>query len=111
MFKLLFKGVSGFLAILMMATTMTPPTVLEKEALGANPARMDLVQMRLARAMMNVAPDQSVALYAKATQLPEDTIRASLDAIANGTFSAEAEPMPEDAPQRFSDGAKFIKIE
>jgi len=70
------------LTILMMATAFMPPTATEQALFGSSPDRVMLVQTRVAKAMMNVAPNQAVAFYAQAPGMPEDTIRIYLEAKA-----------------------------
>jgi hypothetical protein len=82
--KALLKGVSGFAMIIAMAMTMAPATPNEVQALGPAPQQFDLVQMRLARAMMNTAPDLAVASYARATGASEFEVRQYLLIKAGG---------------------------
>lgn len=82
--KALFKSVSALLTIAVMAFTLMPASGDEAAALGRDNNRFNLVQMRLAKAMMTVAPDMVVNRYAEATGLPPSIIRAHLNAKAAG---------------------------
>lgn len=98
------------LTILMMATALMPPTVTEEAMFGSSPDRVLLVQTRIVKAMMNIAPNQAVAFFAQATNMPEDTIRIYLEAKADGTFMAQSDAPLVDTT-RFVGGAKFIKVD
>lgn len=123
----LWKGASAFLAICTMWLALAPATTAERLRIGASPNRMDLVQMRMARTMMQLAPDFTVARYAEATDMPPETIRAYLTARAAGLTAprmalqaeapvtpapdAPAVPAAPDAPaaQTRAGGAKFVR--
>ena len=107
MFKLLFKGVSAFLTIMLLALTAMPPTEAEKGRMAPDSTRMDIVQMRLARAMISTAPDFFTARYAEATGAPPEMIRAQLEARANGALTLSPNDMPAGTTVR-AGGAKFI---
>ena len=91
--KSLVAGISGGLTVLMLALSFAPATPNEAAALGPYHDRMDRVQMRLANAMMTVAPDFTVARMAAAAELPEDVVREQLTAKAEGR-DPFAEPNP-----------------
>jgi len=80
----LFKGLTGFFAIIVMSMTLAPATYAETQVFGATPDRFDLIQVRLARTMMDVAPDLAVDGYAKVTGAPKDQIRTLLQRRAAG---------------------------
>ncbi|SEW38077.1 hypothetical protein SAMN04488515_2428 [Cognatiyoonia koreensis] len=82
--KSLFKAITALLTIAVMAFTLMPATDSEAAALGRDNNRFNLIQMRLAKTMMTVAPDMVVARYAEATGLPPSVIRAHLNAKAAG---------------------------
>ena len=82
--KALFKGVMALSTIAMMTLTLRPATDAEATALGRDNNRFMLVQMRLAKTMLTVAPDFAVARYAQATGLPDYVIRDMLEAKAAG---------------------------
>lgn len=82
--KSLFKAFSALITIAVMAFSLMPATDAEALALGRENDRFNLVQMRLAKTMMTVAPDFAVARYAEATGAPPDMIRAMLNAKAAG---------------------------
>lgn len=88
--KTLIKGVMAFMTIAVMWFTLSPATAVERGALGPDHSRMQLVQLRLARTMLQVAPEQTVAMYAEATGLPEQFILARLTEVANGRKIGEA---------------------
>ncbi|MBI1417480.1 MAG: hypothetical protein GC146_09690 [Limimaricola sp.] len=111
-----WKGASAFLTICMMWLALAPATSAERLRLGAQPDRMDLVQMRMARAMMQVAPNFTVARYAEATGMPPETIRAYLTARASGVtapamaLQAEGPAATAPAVQTRAGGAKFVRV-
>lgn len=80
----LFKAITALLTIGVMAFTLMPASDNEAAALGRDNNRFNLVQMRLAKGMMAIAPDFIVARYADATGAPQDLIRAHLIAKAAG---------------------------
>lgn len=82
--KSIYKGLMAILTVGIMAFTLMPATDAEAAALGRDNNRFMLVQMRLAKTMMTVAPDFAVARYAEATGLPPDMMRAMLEAKAAG---------------------------
>jgi len=82
--KSLFKAITALLTIAVMAFTLMPASDEEAAALGRDNNRFNLIQMRLAKAMMTVAPDMVVARYADATGLPPSIIRDHLNAKAAG---------------------------
>lgn len=93
LFGALIKGLSGFATIIVLSMTLAPPTFAEAEAFGPAPERFQLLQVRLARAMMDVAPELAVAGYAKATGAPEDLVRYQLkQQAAGGMLIAQANP-------------------
>ena len=103
--RALIKGVMGFVTIIILSMTFAPVTVAEAANIGPNPDRFDLTQIRLARAMMDVAPDLTVAAYAKVTGAPAALIRENLNRkAAGGTFVAEL-----DFGAKRS--AQFIKVD
>ncbi len=114
MFKKISRGISAFLAILVAALVYMPMTEKELAALDANAPRYNLVQMRVARTMMDVAPELTVAAYARATEMPPEVIHDFLTAKANGqpigTATAQAETDQIDN-QRTVGGAKFVRID
>jgi len=83
--RALIKGAMGFVTIIVMSMTLAPATATETALFGTSPERFELVQVRLARAMMDVAPDMTVAAYAKATGVPADAIRHFLNEKASGS--------------------------
>ncbi len=113
MFKYLFKGVSAFMTIMVMTVTIMPATDKEKAALGPDAPRFNLVQMRMARAMMNIAPDFVVDRYAEATGLPPDIVRAHLERKAAGEpiVPQSAAAQAPSNERQLSGGAKFIKVD
>ena len=122
MFKFIYKGFSAFLAILMGATTLMPMTDSEAAALGPNAERFEVVQMRVAKAMMNVAPDFTVARFAQATELPPEIVHDMLTAKAEGTLyspytsqadagAAEAANSPRGTGAFGGSGAKFVRVD
>jgi len=54
--KALYKALMAILTIATMAFTLMPATDSEAAAIGRDANRFDLIQMRLAKAMMTVAP-------------------------------------------------------
>lgn len=118
MIKWIIKGVGAFGSVMMAATTLAPASETETNALGPDHERFDLVQMRLARAMMNVAPEFTVAKYSEATGIPPDIIRQHLEAKAAGEIYITGGPTDADyadtAPAEPSNisiragGAKFV---
>lgn len=89
-------GLGAFATILFASLTLAPPTAKERAALGDEPPRFDLIQMRLAGAMMRVAPQFAVSHYARATGLPEGVIRDHLTAKAEGRLPDFAMTAPRD---------------
>lgn len=82
--KSLYRAFSILLMIGAMAFTLMPPTEAEAKALGSDNNQFNVVQMRLAKLMMTVAPDFVVTRYADATGLPPDMIRTMMNAKAAG---------------------------
>jgi hypothetical protein len=80
--KSLRLGIGGFFTIMMAALCYAPATARENAAMGANAERFDLVQMRLVRTLMTVAPDFTVRRFAVASGAPEIIIRAELQRMA-----------------------------
>lgn len=88
--RILWKAVSALLFIASLGVSFAPPTASETAVLGEHPARFDLVQKRLAYAMMTLAPDFFAARYAQAVGVDPDLMRAHLLAAANGTAAPQA---------------------
>lgn len=86
--RILRKSLSAAMLFISLAVSFTPATRSEVAALGENPARMALMQKRLAYGMMTIAPDFFVTQYAQATGVDPTTIRALLLAKATGRPSA-----------------------
>ena len=107
--RALVKGMMGFATIMVLSMTLAPATVAEASSFGAQPDRFALAQVRLARAMMDVAPALAVAAYAKATGAPADLIRYNLEQqAAGGTLLAQAETGPRRTE---AGGALFVKVD
>lgn len=98
--KLLYRAFSILMMIGAMTFTLMPATDAESAALGPDNNRFNLVQMRLAKVMMTLAPDFAVARYAEATGLPDDMIRTMLEAKAAG------EPIVPRNQDFYVDGAE-----
>ncbi len=109
--KSLWRGLRGFVLICMLWLSFAPASSDEVTALGAELNRFNLVQLRLARAMLAVAPDFAVARYADATDMPPDLIRAHLEAKANGDDIFAAAPQAEVSGARRIEagGALFVQ--
>lgn len=83
-FKALFRATTILMTLAMGAFIMVPATDEEAAKLGADNNQYMLVQMRLAKTMMTVAPEFVISRYAQATGLPRDVINDMMDAKANG---------------------------
>lgn len=114
--KSLLKGGSALLLVAGLGVRFAPPTEAEIAALGPEPARTDLMMMRMAWTAMRIAPDATVAVYASSTGLPEDDMRRLLTALAEGTplrtaalAGPGAEPPPApDGRRTEAGGALFV---
>jgi len=107
--RALLKGVMGFATIMVLSMTLAPATVAEAASFGAKPDRFALAQVRLARAMMGIAPDLAVTAYAKATGAPADLVRYNLEQqAAGGTLMAQADAGPRRTE---AGGALFVKVD
>ena len=83
--SLVFKALSGFLLICSLAFSFAPPTDAERAALGPDPARMQIVQRRMAVALRDLAPDAVRARLADAGGIDPDLLDRGLDDVIAGT--------------------------
>ncbi len=102
--RIIWITTTGTASMLCAAFMLVPATASEREVLPAGD-RMALVQLRLARTLLTVAPDQTVALLAKRSGLPDDLVRAGLEAYASGPQTA---PPTQSNRQTKADGALFV---
>ncbi|MEY1554216.1 hypothetical protein AB3Y40_01150 [Yoonia sp. R2331] len=102
--RIVWVTVTGTAAMLCAAYLLVPATAAEQAAL-ASEDRIALVQLRLARTLLTVAPDQTVTLLASRTGLPDDLVRAGLEAYAYG---ADTTPPVTPNRQTRAGGALFV---
>lgn len=106
--KVIFKLTVGFFAIAITFFSIAPATQGEKQLLGGNPERLELVQMRLANLMLDYAPEFAVSRMADATGIPAERIIKNLERTANGQ-SLTADGQSETGDRRFeAGGALFV---
>ena len=112
--KSLMKGVSALLLIAGLTLSYMPATEAEETALGPEAARLSLVQMRMAKISLAVAPDRTVRVMADALDIPEPYVRDALTALAEGrplrpseSQIAEA-PVPDTGRRIDAGGALFV---
>lgn len=79
-----WKLCTALIAVWMAWMSFAPASVAERAALGTDFTRFNLVQMRLARSMMTVAPDATVAGFSAATDIPTEMMEMHLRAKAEG---------------------------
>lgn len=120
-FKIGSTLLTAGLAAWMMWMSFAPATTAERAALGVDFNRFNLTQMRLARTMMSVAPELTVAAFSQVTDIHPTLMAAHLNEKAYGRQdllmsvpepSALPEPdQPEAAPKRRIDagGALFVR--
>ncbi len=92
--KSLMKGVSALMLIAGLTLSYMPATAAEKDALGPDPTRISLVQMRMAKVALAVAPERSVQIMAEALDVPELFVREAMLALAEGR---DLQPEPQQA--------------
>ena len=105
----LIKGFTGFMTIIVMSMTLAPVTSSEAQFFGGDPDRFALAQVRLARAMMDVAPDFTVEAYAKATGAPVELVRYNLEQQAIGALLIAQADL--GARRTEAGGALFVKVD
>lgn len=123
--RLIFHSIHGIWAAAMITVvgwvTLVPATPAERAALGAQVGveRPDgLVQMRIARAMIHVAPERAARVLSKATggDLSPELAAMLLRDIAAGPTARQANNealglTPHASERSGADGAKFVQID
>lgn len=125
LFKIGGKLVTAAMMAWMVWLCFVPATVAERAGLGADFNQFNLIQMRLARSMLSVAPDLTVTAFSQATDIPPDIMQQHLQGKATGNsllaprfdmqeLPAAATPeveTPEPTPHRRTEagGALFVR--
>lgn len=89
--KIVFKLMFGFIAITIGAFSFAPPTQGERQVLGSEPDRIELLQMRTANLMLAYAPEVAVVGFSNLTGVSPDQIRTGLELKATGNFPSESQ--------------------
>ncbi len=102
--KIIWITFTGTASMLCAAFMLVPATADERTILPGDD-RLALIQLRLARTLLTVAPDQTVRIIAARSGLPDAFVRANLEAYANGPQTTASAPSNR---QTKAGGALFV---